>query len=104
MLVASDSEGGLSVFPLLNPASKHDSHGSLHTFFRMGGFLSKYKARKLLLDSTHVAMPHYKYCRSAGIVPSIGLNGKGGVKLPYKNNLILPLVAPGFLCAGKGGA
>ena len=25
----------LPVFPLLNPASRHDSHGFLHAFFRM---------------------------------------------------------------------
>ena len=33
MLVASDSESDLPVFPLLNPASKHDSHGA---FWRTG--------------------------------------------------------------------
>ena len=32
MLVASDSESDLPVFPLLNPASRHNSHGFLHTF------------------------------------------------------------------------
>lgn len=32
MLVASDSESDLPVFPLLNPASRHDSHGFLHAF------------------------------------------------------------------------
>ena len=37
MLVASDSD--LPVFPLLNPVSMHDSHGFLHTFFRMKNFL-----------------------------------------------------------------
>ena len=35
MMVASDSESDLPVFPLLNPASMHDSHGFLHSFFRM---------------------------------------------------------------------
>ena len=39
MLVASDSESDLPVFPLLNPASKHDSHGFLLNFFRMKSFL-----------------------------------------------------------------
>ncbi len=38
MLVASDSASDLPVFPLLNPASKHDSHGFLETFFRMKAF------------------------------------------------------------------
>ncbi|WP_087418374.1 hypothetical protein [Blautia sp. An81] len=31
MLVAANSESDLPVFPLLNPASKHDSHGFLET-------------------------------------------------------------------------
>ena len=39
MLVAADSESDLPVFPLLNPASKHDSHGFLETFFRTKSFL-----------------------------------------------------------------
>lgn len=33
MLVASDSESNLPVFPLLNPASMYDSHGFFHAFF-----------------------------------------------------------------------
>ncbi len=53
MLVASDSESDLPVFPLLNPASRHDSHGFLHTFFRMKSFLPEFKISKLLLDSAH---------------------------------------------------
>lgn len=39
MMVASDSESDLPVFPMLHPASMHDSHGFLHTFFRMKSFL-----------------------------------------------------------------
>lgn len=35
MLVASDSESDLPVLPLLNPASRHDSHRFIHSFFRM---------------------------------------------------------------------
>ena len=61
MLVASDSESDLPVFPLLNPASRHDSHGFLHAFFRMKSFLPEFNISKLLLDSAHDAMPIYKY-------------------------------------------
>lgn len=86
MLVASDSESDLPVFPLLSYASKHDSHSFLHTFFRMKSFLPDYKVNKLLLDSAHDAMPYYEYCRREKITPFIDLNGKGGVKLPYKND------------------
>ena len=61
MLVASDSESDLPVFPLLNPASKHDSHGFLETFFRMKSFLPDFNITKLLLDSAHDAMPIFYY-------------------------------------------
>ena len=53
----------LSVINTLNSASKHDSHGFLETFFRMKSFLPNFNITKLLLDSTHDAMPIYKYCK-----------------------------------------
>ena len=89
MLVASDSESDLPIFPHLSCASKHDSHGFLHTFFRMKSFLPEFKVTKLLLDSAHDAMPYYEYCKRAGITPFIDLNGKGGIKLPYKNDFTI---------------
>ena len=84
-----DSESDLPVFPLLHPASKHDSHGFLHNFFRLKSFLPEYNVTKLLLDSAHDAMPYYEYCKRAHITPFIDLNGKGGVKLPYKNDFTI---------------
>ena len=89
MLVASDSESDLPVFPLLSCASTHDSHGFLHTFFRMKSFLPDYEVSKLLLDSAHDAMPYYEYCKRENITPFIDLNGKGGVKLTYKNDFTI---------------
>ena len=89
MLVASDSESDLPVFPLLNPASKHDSHGFLETFFRMKSFLPDFNATKLLLDSAHDAMPIYEYCRRENIVPFIDLNEKRGIKVKYKNDFTI---------------
>ena len=89
MLVASDSESDLPVFPHLSCDSRHDSHGFLHAFFRMKSFFPDYKISKLLLDSAHDAMPYYEYCRRANIIPFIDLNGKGGVKLPYKNDFTI---------------
>lgn len=74
MLVASDSESDLPVFPLLNPASKHDSHGFLETFFRMKSLLPDFIVTKLLLDSAHDAMPIYEYCKQENITPFIDLN------------------------------
>ncbi len=89
MLVASDSESDLPIFPHLSCASKHDFHGFLHTFFRMKSFMPEFKVTKLLLDSAHDAMPYYEYCKRAGITPFIDLNGKGGIKLPYKNDFTI---------------
>lgn len=89
MLVASDSESDLPVFPLLNPASRHDSHGFLHTFFRMKSFLPEFQISKLLLDSAHDAMPVYKYCKRKGITPFIDLNEKRGIKAKYKDDFTI---------------
>lgn len=89
MIVASDSESDLPVFPLLNPASMHDSHGFLHSFFRMKSFLPDYNVRKLLLDSAHDAMPYYEYCKRKNITPFIDLNEKRGIKVQYKNDFTI---------------
>ena len=89
MIVASDSESDLPIFPMLNPASMHDSHGFLHSFFRMKSFLPDYNVKKLLLDSAHDAMPYYKYCKEKGITPFIDLNEKRGIKVPYKNDFTI---------------
>ena len=89
MLVASDSESDLPVFPLLNPASRHDSHGFLENFFRMKSFLPDFKVRKLLLDSAHDAMPYYQYCRENSIQPFIDLNEKRGIKQKYKDDFTI---------------
>ena len=53
-----DSQSDLPVFPHYSCASKHDSHGFLHAFFRMKAFLPDYKISKVLLDSAHDAMPY----------------------------------------------
>lgn len=83
-----DSKSDLPIFLLFHPASMHDSHGFLHNFFRMKSFLPDFNVRKAILNSAHDAMPYYEYFRRADIVPFIDLNGKGGVKLPYKNDLL----------------
>ena len=84
-----DSKSDLPVFPLLHPASKHDSHGFLHNFFRLKSFLPDYTITKLLLDSAHDAMPYYRYCKRADITPFIDLNGKGGRPPVYKNDFTI---------------
>lgn len=60
MPVTSDSESDLPIFPMLHPASMHDSHNFLNTFFRMKSFLPDFHVEKLLLDSAHDAMPYYQ--------------------------------------------
>ena len=89
MLVAANSESDLPIFPLLNPASKHDSHGFLETYFRMKRFLPEFHVTKWILDSAHDAMPYYVYCRDNGIQPFIDLNEKRGIKVPYKNDFTI---------------
>lgn len=89
MLVAANSESDLPVFPLLNPASKHDSHGFLETWFRMKAFLPDLHVSKWLLDSAHDAMPYYIYCRRNHIQPFIDLNVKRGIKVKYKNDFTI---------------
>lgn len=74
MLTASDSDNDLPVFPLLNPASRHDSHGFLYNWFSFKQFLPDAVVKKWILDSAHDAMPYYKYCRKHGIIPFIDLN------------------------------
>ena len=78
-----DSQSDLPVFPHYSCASKHDSHGFLHAFFRMKAFLPDFKVSKLLLDSAHDAMPYYEYCKRENITPFIDLNGKGGSVVVY---------------------
>ena len=89
MIVASDSDSDLPIFPLLNPASKHDSHGFLETYFRMKSFLPDFHVSKWLLDSAHDAMPYYLYCRKNGISPFIDLNEKRGIKVKYKDDFTI---------------
>ena len=70
-------------------ASKHDSHGFLHAFFRMKSFLPEYSVSKVLLDSAHDAMPYYQYFKRENITPFIDLNGKGGRPPIYKNDFTI---------------
>lgn len=89
MLTASDSENDLPVFPILHPASRHDSLGFASTFFTMRAFLPDYTVSKLLLDSAHDAMPVYEYCRKEHIHPFIDLNVKRGIRVKYKDDFTI---------------
>ena len=89
MLVAADSESDLPIFPLLHPASKHDSHAFPETYFRMKAFLQDYDVSKWILDAAHDAMPYYVYCRETHIQPFIDLNEKRGIHVKYKDDFII---------------
>jgi len=102
MLTASDSENDLPVFPILHPASRHDSLGFASTFFTMRAFLPDYTVSKLLLDSAHDAMPVYEYCRKEHIHPFIDLNVKRGIRVKYKDDLpSVVMVYPSAWLASK---
>ena len=89
ILTASDSVNDLPIFPLLSPASRHDSLSFADAFFTMKAFLPDYTVSKLLLDSAHDATPIYEYCRKERIIPFIDLNVKRGIKLKYKNDFTI---------------
>lgn len=89
MLVAADSESDLPLFPLLNPASKHDFYGFLEAYFRFRGFLPDCHISKWLLDSAHDAMPYYLYCRENVIQSFIGLNEKRRIRVKYKDDFAI---------------
>jgi hypothetical protein len=88
-LVEASSYNDLPIFPLLNTASRHDSHGFVHTLFAMKSFMPEATIDKLILDSAHDAMPIYEYCRDNNISPFIDLNDKRGIKLKYKGDFTI---------------
>ena len=89
ILVAANSESNLPLFPLFNPASKHDSHGFLEAYFRFKAFLPDFHVRKWLLDSARNAMSYYLYCRKNDIQPFIDLNEKRGISMKYKDDFTI---------------
>ncbi len=89
MLVTSDSESDLPVFPMLSPASRHDSIGFIHTYFPMRSLLPDFYPKKILFDSAHDAMPFNKYFKQEGITPFIDLNEKRGINQKYKDDFTI---------------
>lgn len=109
MLTASDSESDLPVFPLLGPASRHDSHGFLYNYFSMLQFLPEAHISKLLLDSAHDAMAYYEYCRDHGIQPFIDLTTNAtGLRYTKRTSplgmMACPSAQKAFVCAVPGSA
>ena len=74
LYLLTDAISGLPLFPLLNPASKHDSHGFCEAFFRFRALMPHLKPSSILLDSAHDSMDMYQLCKRENIVPFIDLN------------------------------
>ena len=74
LYLLTDADSGLPLFPLLHPASKHDSHGFCEAFFRFRALLPDLKPASLLLDSAHDSMAMYSLCQRENIAPFIDLN------------------------------
>ena len=89
LLTDAASGKDLPLFPMLGPASRHDSHGFLYTWFTAKQFLPDFHVTKLLLDSAHDAMPIYEYCKRENIIPFIDLNEKRGIKVKYKDDFTI---------------
>ena len=74
LYLLTDARSDLPLFPYLNQASRHDSHGFCDTFFRFRAYMPDLKPSALLLDSAHDSMAMYRFCRDQGITPYIDLN------------------------------
>lgn len=74
-------------FPFVNPASKHDSHGFLESWFQMRTFLPELHISKLILDFAHDAMLYYSYCRKNHTQPFIDLNVKRRIKVKISSSV-----------------
>ena len=86
MFTAADSGSDLPVFPLLNPASMHDSFAFCHTFASMKAFLTEINVSEILLDSAHDAMAVYRLCLDNSINPIIDLNERNASGFKYRDN------------------
>lgn len=86
---AANSESNLPLFPLLNPAPKHDSHGFLETYFCFKAFLPDFHVGKWLLDSAQDAMSYYLYWRKNDIQHFIDSNEKWGISMKYKDDFTI---------------
>jgi hypothetical protein len=89
IFVASNSFNDLPVFPMLEPASRHDLPSFIHTLFTMQAWLPQLNIEKLILDSAHDAMPVYEYCLNNQITPLIDLNTRKLGHFTYKDSFTI---------------
>ena len=89
MLTDAASGRDLPIFPLLGPASRHDSMALIRTWFAMKAFLPDVHVDKILLDAAHDAMPFYQYFHDEGVKAFIDLNSGRGRKARLDNGIIV---------------
>ena len=84
MYLVTDTRRDLPLFPFLNRASMHDSHGFCENFFRFKTFAPDLLPSNLILDSAHDNMTTYDLCHSLSIKPFIDLNPGNARKNPIE--------------------
>lgn len=76
MLTASDSPHDLPMFPLLQPASRHDSLSLIVSSLEFHQRFSLGTVKRILLDAAHDVMGIYHWFNSHGVEPVIDLNAR----------------------------
>lgn len=88
LLTDSSSGHDLPIFGLLGPASRHDSHGLVHTWFTAEALIPDFHAARVFLDSAHDALAIYELFDREGTVPFIDLNTRNSSPLSEKDYTI----------------
>lgn len=90
LLTEPSSGHDLPIFPFLSPASRHDSHSFVYTWFAAKSLLSDFHANTVLLDSAHDALAIYQLLDQEGTQAVIDLNPGHSLPLQKKGYSIGP--------------
>lgn len=84
LYMITDTRQDAPLFPMLNRASMHDSHGFVECIMRMAHHFPDFHPRYVLLDSAHDVDPIYQLIEQYGAGAVIDLNTRGAdqVRLP----------------------
>lgn len=74
LLTDPSSKHDLPIFPFLGPASRHDSHGFVYTWFNAKAWVPGFHADQVILDAAHDAMAIYQLLSDEGSQAVIDLN------------------------------
>lgn len=86
MLTEVGSRQCLPIFPLLGPASEHDSYAFARAFHGLQSFLPEAHVEEVLMDSAHDVNAYYKLFHNKGISAYIDLNPRGRKKKADKGS------------------